>query len=134
VADETVCSLVDACEDVPGDDTNAALRVELGEAVAQILVEAAQDLIAAIDEGRLGAEICEDTCKLDRDIAAAGDDDAPRKLRQVEGLVRGNDVLQIRILPAVTVRPDLASVTAWGPVTVARSAMTSTFAAARPAR
>ncbi len=68
--------------------------IGLGEAVAQILVEAAQDLVAAVDERRLDAEPGEDAGELHRDVAAADDDDALRQARQVEGLVGGDDVLE----------------------------------------
>ena len=138
--DEPGAGLLDAREDVPGDDADALLGVGLGQTVAQILVEPAQDLVAAIDDRRLDAEVRENAGELHRDVAAAGDDDALRQARQIERLVRRDDVLEpgiglaeqgvppvaMRILPAVSVRPDLASCTALGPVTVARSSISST--------
>ena len=58
--------------------------------IAQILVEAAQDLLAAIDEDRLDAETVEDAGEFDGDIAAADDADALRQALEMEGLVRGD--------------------------------------------
>ena len=55
--DEPGAGLLEAREDVPGDDADALLDVGLGQTVAQILVEAAQDLVAAIDDRRLDAEV-----------------------------------------------------------------------------
>ena len=49
---------LDLREDAAADDANAAPRVLLREAVAQILVEAAQNLVAPIDQHRLRAEPC----------------------------------------------------------------------------
>ena len=48
--------------------------------VAHVVVEAAQDLLAAIDQRHLGAEAVEDAGELDRDVAAALDQDALRQL------------------------------------------------------
>ncbi len=41
--------------------------------IAQIVIEAAQDLLAAIDQDGLDAETLEDAGEFDRDIAAADD-------------------------------------------------------------
>ena len=51
------------------------------EMLAHVVVEAAQDLLAAIDQRHLGAETVEDVGELDRDVAAALDQDALRQLR-----------------------------------------------------
>ena len=63
---------------------------------AQVVVEAAQDVLAAIDQRHLRAEAVEDAGELDRDIAAALHQDALRQLLEVEGLVRGDHVLDAR--------------------------------------
>ena len=60
---------------------------------AHLVVEAAQDILAAIDERHMRAEAGENAGELDRDIAAALDHDLRRQLRQVKRLVRGNGVL-----------------------------------------
>ncbi len=67
-----------------------ALRVEQP---AQIHVEARQHLAAAIDDRRVDAEAGENAGELDRDIAAAADQDLLRQLLQVERLVGGDAVL-----------------------------------------
>ena len=51
---------------------------------------------AAIDQGRLDAQAVEDAGELDGDVAAADDHDALGQLGQVEGLVRGDGVLDAR--------------------------------------
>ena len=58
-----------------------------------IIVEAAQDIVAAIDDRHVGAQAGKDAGEFERDIAAALDDDVLRKLLQMEGLVRGDRVL-----------------------------------------
>ena len=60
----------------PGADLDALLLHLGGEMVAEIVVEAAQDLLAAVDEDRLDAEAGEDAGELHRDVAAADDHDA----------------------------------------------------------
>ena len=60
---------------------------------AHVVVEAAQDVLAAIDHGHLGAEPVEDGGELDRDVAAALDQDALRQFLEVKRLVRRDDVL-----------------------------------------
>ena len=54
--------------------------------VAHVVVEAAQDVVAAIDQRHLGAEAVEDAGELDRDIAAALDQDALRQFLADETL------------------------------------------------
>ena len=43
---------------------------------AQVVVEAAQQLVAAMHDARLGAEPVEDVGELERDVAAADDEHA----------------------------------------------------------
>ena len=87
---------LDPREDLAGDDADAARRHRRRQPVAQILVEAAQNFIAAIDQRHVGAEAVEDRGELDGDIAAARDDDAARQFLQMECLVRGDDMLDAR--------------------------------------
>src|SRR5262245_53311241 len=64
--------------------------------IAQIIIEAAQDLLAAIDQYSLDAKVVEDAGELDRDITAPDDADALRQLLQVESLVRSDGELAPR--------------------------------------
>ncbi len=64
----------------------------LGQRVAQVLVEAAQDLLAAVEQRGLGAEAVEDAGELHGDVAAADDHDRGRQRVEVEGLVGGDGV------------------------------------------
>ena len=85
-----------------GVDAHVDLALEhLGhQAVAHVLVEAAQDLLAAVDQRRLDAEAVEDAGELDGDVAAADDQDRGRQLLQMERLVGGDGVLgagQVRL-------------------------------------
>ncbi len=61
--------------------------------LAHVVVEAAQDILAAIDQRHMRAEPGENSGEFDGDIAAALDHDAARKLRQMKRLVRGDRVL-----------------------------------------
>ena len=75
-------------------------------------VEARQDLAAAIDQRRLDAEAVEDVGELDRDVAAAGNDDRLRQDGQVERLVGEDAVLvagqrRMRVGPAAGGDQDL---------------------------
>ena len=96
LADEPIARLLDAGERAPRQDADAALGVGLGERIAQVLVEAAQDLLAAVDERHLRAEAGEDAGELHRDIAAAVDCDARGQPLEVESLIRSDDVLEPR--------------------------------------
>ena len=58
-----------------------------------VVVEAAQDVLAAIDERHVRAEAGKNAGELDRDVAAALDHHVRRQLRQMERLVRGDGVL-----------------------------------------
>jgi hypothetical protein len=67
-----------------------------GDEVAHLAIEAAQDLLAAIELGHRGAEAVEDRGELAGDVAAADHDQALRKRRQVEDLVRADRHLGAR--------------------------------------
>ena len=60
---------------------------------AKLLVEAAQEELAAVDQGDLAPEPGQDAGELDADVAAADHREALRQTLQVEGLVRGDGVL-----------------------------------------
>jgi hypothetical protein len=75
------------------DDLDAPLLDLARQMGAHVVVKAAQDIGAAIDQGRLDAQTGEDARELNRDIAAARDQDALGQLRQVEGLFGGDGVL-----------------------------------------
>ena len=67
---------------------DATLGIGLAESVANVLVEAAQKLVAAMQERDLAAEPVEHARELHRDIAAADDQDPLRQGLEVEDLVR----------------------------------------------
>ena len=93
---EFLAMLVDLVDGAAGENGDALL-LHLGAHMgADVLVEAAQDVVAAIDHGDVGAEAREDAGKLQRDIAAALDDDALGQFRQMERLVRRDHVLDAR--------------------------------------
>ena len=74
-----------------GDAVGAHLVAQM---LAHVIIEAAQDVFAAIDEGHLRAEARKDAGELDRDIAAALDDDARRQFIEMQRLVRRDHVLE----------------------------------------
>jgi hypothetical protein len=65
------------------------LRLEM---LAQVVVETAQDILAPVDQGHLGAQPVEDGGELDGDVAAALDQNAGGQFVEMERLVRGDDV------------------------------------------
>ena len=85
--------LFDRRDGAAGDDPDAVLLHVDAQMLAHVVVEAAQDVFAAIDQRHLGAEAGKDAGEFDRDIAAALDHDAARQLRQMERLVRRDGVL-----------------------------------------
>ena len=97
---KTVLDLLDGIDGLPGDDLDAAPFHFRAQMLAHVVVEAAQDVLAAIDQRHLGAEPVEDAGELDRDIAAALDQDAFRQFLEMKRLVRRDDVLETRDLAA----------------------------------
>ena len=90
---EFVAVLVDLLDGAAGEDGDALL-LHLGAHMgADVLVETAQDVVAAIDHRHVGAEAGEDAGEFQRDIAAALDHDALRQFGQMKRLVRGDHVL-----------------------------------------
>ena len=90
---EPAIHLFDRLDDLLGEDLDAALLQFGAQVIAHLVVKAAQDVVAAIDQRHLGAEPVEDAGKLDGDVAAALDQDALGQLLQMERLVRGDHML-----------------------------------------
>src|SRR3546814_9706680 len=90
---ETATTLVDTIDGGLDDDLDALFHHLAGQRVAHVVVEAAQDLRAAVDQRDLAAEAVEDTGEFDRDVAAARNHYALRQLLQVEGVVGGDAML-----------------------------------------
>ena len=65
-----------AVDGVAGDDFDAARLHLAAQMLAHVVVEAAQDVLAAIDQRHLDAQPGENAGELHRDIAAALDHDA----------------------------------------------------------
>ena len=93
---QAVGGLLDAGKHLAAHDVDALLAHLGGKVVADVVIEAAQDLLAAIEQRRLHPEPVEDAGELDRDIAAARHHHAARQALQVEGLVGGDDMLDAR--------------------------------------
>ena len=80
--------LVDPVHRAAGQDGDAFF-FHLGPHMgANVVVETAQDIVAAINQRHVGAEARENTGELQRDIAAALNHDALRQRRQMKHLVR----------------------------------------------
>ena len=73
--------------------------------LAHVVVKAAQNVFAAIDQRHVGAEAGKNAGEFDRDIAAALDHHAARQFRQVERLVRRDGVLDAGNVVAKARRP-----------------------------
>ena len=91
-------TLVDGGDVGIAHHVDAALEQLLGQVVAQLFVEAAQDLGAAVEQRGVDAEPAEDAGKLHGDVAAADDDDGLRQLLQMERLVGGDGMAGARHL------------------------------------
>ena len=78
---------VDPLDRATGHDGDAVLFHLTAHMGANVLVEATQDVVAAVDHCHIGAEAREDAGELQRDVPAALDKDAPRQFSQVERLV-----------------------------------------------
>src|SRR5262249_18501326 len=92
-------------------DVDPAPAHLLAEIKPQILIEAAQHLLAPDDLDDLAAETVENAGELDRDVAAADNHDAVRRGGQVERLVRRDHLLDAgdlrRLRPAADRDQDL---------------------------
>ena len=69
------------------------LSISHAEMLTHVVVKAAQDVLAAIDQRHLRAEPGENAGELERDIAASLDQDMRRQMRQMEGFVRRDGML-----------------------------------------
>src|SRR6516165_1729723 len=77
----------DCCDHMAADDRDAA-ACHLGtQVLAYVVVEAAEDVLPAIDQRHLAAEASEDIGEFDRDIAAALNHNAARQFPQMESFV-----------------------------------------------
>ena len=109
--------------------------------LANVVVEATQNILAAIDQRHFAAETGEDAGKLDRDIAAALDHNTLGQIGQMECFVRRDDVLKagdirphdaaqapvaIRMVSART-RAPVARRTVWASSSTARLLTNSTL-------
>src|SRR6185437_13203261 len=72
---------------------DATISHRFCQSVAQIAVEIAQDLIAAMKHGHLDATAPEDRGELHTDITSADDHDAFRQLLELETLIRADHML-----------------------------------------
>ncbi len=52
---EAVIALLDRFDDLPGDDLDAAALQLRAQMRAHVVIEAAQDIVAAVDQRHLGA-------------------------------------------------------------------------------
>ena len=118
------------------------------EQSAQVHVKARKHFAAAIDDGGVDPKAGEDAGKLDRDIAAAADQDLLRQLRKMESLIGGNAELvsferRVRAwtsaggdqnVAAVTLRPGRSNLMRCSPSRMARVSNSSAPALARLAR
>ncbi len=86
--------LLDRGHGLPGDDLDAAPFHFAAQMFPHVVVETAQDVLAAIDQAHLGAEPGKYVGELDRDVTAALDQNALGQFWKVKSLVRGNDVLK----------------------------------------
>ena len=90
---EFLAVLVDPGDRAAGQDGDALLFHLAAHMGADVVVETAQDVVAAIDHRHVGTEAGKDAGKFQRDVAAALNHDALRQLRQMKHLVRRNHVL-----------------------------------------
>ena len=84
---------VDLGDGAAGEDGDAALLHFGPYVLADVLVETAQDVVAAVDHGDVGAEAGENAGEFQRDVAAALDHDALRQFGQMKRLVGGDHML-----------------------------------------
>ena len=78
----------------PNRSSHAGASELVAQALAHVLVEAPEHVVGAHDFDHLGAEPGEQRGELDRDIAAADDQQPAGKGLEVEDLVGGNGVLE----------------------------------------
>src|SRR6185312_1029344 len=91
-----VAALLDLGELATERDVHAAPFHRIVNTVADIVVEAAQDLFAAINERDVRAQAVEDVREFECDVAAAGDQNALRQLFEMKRFVRGDAEIAAR--------------------------------------
>ena len=87
---------LDAGDIAAEPDVDALAEQLLMQVLAHVQVEAAEDLLAAVREDHLRADAVEDSGEFRRDVPAPDHEHASRQLRQLQGLVRGDAVLDSR--------------------------------------
>ncbi len=90
---EFVAVPVDFVDGAAGDDRDALLLHLGADMLADVLVETAQDVVAAVDHGHVRAEAGENAGEFQRATAAALDHDALRQFGEMKRLVGGDHVL-----------------------------------------
>ena len=90
---ELLAVAIDLRHRATGEDGDALLLHLAANMSANVFIEAAQNVVAAIDHRDVGAEAGEDAGEFQRDIAAGLDHDPLRQLRKMKGLVGGDHVL-----------------------------------------
>ncbi|MGY4478451.1 hypothetical protein ACVILL_005865 [Bradyrhizobium sp. USDA 3364] len=90
---EIAAVLVDLRHCAAGDDGDATLLHLGADMLADVLVETAQDVVAAVDHRDVGAVAREDAGEFQRDVSAALDHDPLRQLLEMKRLVGGDHVL-----------------------------------------
>jgi hypothetical protein len=83
-------NLVDSASRKNGDALFFHLRTDVR---ANIVVETAQDIVAAIDHRHIAAKSCKDAGELERDVSAALDRNSLRQFPEMKYLVGGDHVL-----------------------------------------
>src|SRR5260370_2605124 len=86
--------LLDGIHCLLRDDRDPTLLHFRAQMLAHIVVETTQNVFGPVDKYHLRAKAVENARKLDRNIAAALDEDARRQVLEVKSLVGGDDVLQ----------------------------------------
>ena len=87
----TLRALFDGVDRLAGDNLDAALLQLGAQMLAHIIVEAAQDILAAVKQCHFRAEPGKNAGELHSNVAAALDHDTFRQFGKVEGFVRRND-------------------------------------------
>src|SRR5207248_4973048 len=90
---EFVAVLIDLADRAAGENSDSFLFNFGPHMDADVLVETAQNIFAAVDQRHVAAEACKDAGKFQRDITAALNQDALRQRLQVKHFVRRDHVL-----------------------------------------
>src|SRR5437763_15318173 len=85
--------ILDGRDFAAGEDANAVRLHFHADVVAELVIETAQNIFAAIDKRHVRAQPGKDSGKFHGNVTAALNQYAPREVRQMERLVRRNDVI-----------------------------------------